>query len=41
VTCAPAIEIDGRVLFKGEPNRVLLRRVIANRAKSSAGADPA
>jgi glutaredoxin len=41
VTCAPAIEIDGRVLFKGEPNRVLLRRVVANRAKSSAGADPA
>jgi glutaredoxin len=39
LTCAPAIEIDGRIRFKGEPNRVLLRRILANRSRISAGAD--
>jgi hypothetical protein len=32
VTCTPAAEIDGRIRFKGEVNRVLLRRILKNRS---------
>lgn len=35
VTCAPAVEIDGRIRFKGEVNRVLLRRLLVKRSASS------
>jgi glutaredoxin len=39
VTCAPAVEIDGRIRFKGEMNRVLLRRILTNRSTSSVGSE--
>ena len=35
VTCAPAVEIDGRIRFKGEVNRVLLRRLLVERSAPS------
>jgi glutaredoxin len=35
-TCAPAIEIDGKVRFRGEPNPVLLRRFFARPMDASA-----
>ena len=35
VTCAPAVEIDGRLRFKGEINRVLLRRLLTGRSTAS------
>lgn len=37
--CAPAVEIDGRIRFKGELNRVLLRRILANRSATSPASD--